>query len=279
MQPKILLLAVFLFLGGTIQNGIAQGLTGRAFYKSSSSIQISMDSTKMAPEVMADIQKQLKKQMERSYVLTFNQAESNWKQEASLGSGPATASSGGATIMINTGNEDRLLYKNIGDQTFQQEEDLMGKEFLVMDTLKTFDWELTDESKKIGDYLCQKAIYSRIVESSSFSSGMEEMEKVKDTVKVVAWFAPQIPVSHGPADFWGLPGLILELQNQGMTYICEKIVLNPAQEPVAIEVPKKGEKISQEEYRALADEKMKEMMNRYSGKPGEGNQVTIKIGN
>lgn len=279
MKPKFLLLAILLFLGATIQHAIAQGLTGRAFYKSSSSFQISMDSTKMAPEVMADIQKQLKKQMERSYVLTFNQAESNWKQEVSLGSGPATASSGGATILINTGNEDRLLYKNIGDQTFQQEEDLMGKEFLVMDTLKTFDWELTDESKKIGDYTCQKAIYSRIVESSSFSSGMEEMEKVKDTVKVVAWFAPQIPVSHGPDDFWGLPGLILELQNQGMTYICEKIVLNPAQEPVAIEVPKKGEKISREEYRLLADEKMKEMMNRYSGKPGEGNQFTIRINN
>lgn len=118
MKPKILLLAVFLFLGGSIQNAIAQGLTGRAFYKSSASIQISMDSFKMAPKVMADIQKQLKKQMEMSYVLTFNQAESNWKQEASLGSGPSTAGSGGATIMINTGNEDRLLYKNIGDQTF-----------------------------------------------------------------------------------------------------------------------------------------------------------------
>lgn len=103
----------------------------------------------------------------------------------------------------------------------------MGKEFLVMDTLKTFDWHLIDETKKIGDNRCQKAIYSKIVESSSFFSGMEEMEKVKDTINVVAWFAPQIPVSHGPADFWGLPGLILELQNHGMTYICEKIVLNP----------------------------------------------------
>lgn len=279
MKAKLLLLVSLFFMSVTIPNAFAQGLTGRAYYKSSNMIRLKMDSTERSPDQMAEIQAQLNKQMEKDYILSFTQTESNWKQAESLGGGPATASSGVVTMVINTGNEDRLLYKNIGDQTFQQEEDLMGKEFLVMDTLKIFDWELTGESKKIGEYLCQKAIFSRIVESSSFSSGMEEMEKVKDTVKVVAWFAPQIPVSHGPADFWGLPGLILELQNHGMTYICEKIVLNPAQEPVAIEVPKKGEKISQEEYRALADEKMKEMMNRYSGKPGEGNQFTIRIGN
>jgi len=263
---------------GSIITATAQGLTGRAFYKSSSKISFSMDSTKMAPDVMADLQKQLKKQMEREYVLTFSQTESNWKQVESLGGGPATASSGGATIMISTGNQDKLLYKNVAEQNYIEEEDLMGKGFLVKDSLRNYDWELTGESKKIGDYTCQKAIYSRIVDSKVFSMGKDEMEASKDTVNVTAWFTMQIPVSHGPDDFWGLPGLILELQNNGMTYIAERIVLNP-NDPVKIEIPKKGEMISREDYQALSEEKMNEMMKRYSGKPGDGNQMTIKIGN
>jgi GLPGLI family protein len=278
MNKSIFLFAFTFSLFGIIGTTSAQGLSGRVNYKTSASLKLSMDSTTMAPEVIADLQKQLKKQMEREYTLSFTQAESNWKQIESLGSGPVTASAGGAQIMIQSGNEDRLLYKNIGDQSYTEEEDLMGKPFLVQDSLRVYDWELTGNTKKIGEYEVQEAKYSRIVDSKSFSMGMEEMELTKDTINVTAWFAPQIPVSHGPADFWGLPGLILELQNEGMTYIAERIVLNPS-EPVVIEVPKKGEKITSEAYRALADEKMKDMMKRYNGKPGDGNRMEIRISN
>ncbi|MEN2282438.1 GLPGLI family protein [Algoriphagus sp. SE2] len=276
MKTKILLLALLVFMC-FVGTTFSQGLTGRAYYKSSSNIKFSMDSSKMAPEVMADLQKQLKKQMEREYILSFNQGESNWKQAESLGAGPATASSGGASIVINTGSTDLTLYKNLSEQMYLKEEDLMGREFLVKDKLNLYDWELTGETKKIGDYECQKATYSKIVDSKRFSTGMEEMEVVKDTVQVVAWFTSQIPVSHGPSEFWGLPGLILELQNNGSTLIAEKIVLNP-EEAVEIIVPNKGKEMNSEDYRALADEKMQEMMKKYSGKSGE-HQMTIKIGN
>ncbi len=278
MKKNLFLLAFICSFMGIVSTATAQGLTGRVNYKTSAAFKFSMDSTKMAPEVIADLQKQLKKQMEREYTLSFTQAESNWKQIESLGGGPATAAAGGAQIVIQTGNEDRLLYKNIGSQSYVEEQDLMGKPFLVEDSLRIYDWELTGNSKKIGDYEVQEAKYSRIVDSKRFSMGMEEMEMTKDTINVTAWFAPQIPVSHGPADFWGLPGLILELQNEGMTYIADRIVLNPS-EAVEIEVPNKGQKISSEEYRALADEKMKDMMKRYNGKPGEGNRMEIRISN
>lgn len=279
MQPKILLLAVFLFLGVTSQNAIAQGMTGRAYYKSSSQIKISMDSTKMAPEQMADIQAQLKKQMEKDYILSFTQTESNWKQAESLGGGSATASSGGMTMVINTGSADRVLYKNIADQAYEQEQEMMGKEFLIKDILEPAEWELTGESKKIGNYTAQKATYSKIIDSQRFSTGMTEMENVKDSINITAWFTPEIPVSHGPENYFGLPGLILEVQNQGRVLICDKIELNPSANPVKIDRPKRGKIVSREEFRVVQEEGMKQMMNQYQGKPGEGNQVTIKIGN
>lgn len=277
MNTRILILtALMLFASVSV---MAQGLTGRAYYKSTAQVRLQLDSTKMAPEQMAEIQSQLKKQMEREFVLSFTPIESNWKQVESLGGGPATASSGGMQIVINQGSQDQILYKNVAEQTFEQEQDVMGKEFLIKDALEPAEWELTGETKKIGNYTAQKATYSRIVDSQRFSTSMTEMENVKDTIQVTAWFTPEIPVPHGPENYFGLPGLILEAQNSERTLICEKIELNPSANPVKIERPKRGKEVSRDEFRAMQEESMKQMMNRYQGKPGEGNQFTIRIGN
>jgi GLPGLI family protein len=272
-----LLILFFLCLG--VQSSSAQGITGRAYYKSSSSFSIKMDSTKMAPEQIAQIQASLKKQMEQNYVLSFNQTESTWKKEESLGGGPATAAAGGAVFMVASSGEGSTLYKNIADQSFAQEQEMMGKEYLIQDKLEAPEWELSEETKKVGNYTAQKASFTRIIDAKRFSTGMTEMENVKDTIQVTVWFTPEIPVSHGPENYFGLPGLILEVQNQGRTLICEKIELNPSTEPVVIERPSKGKEITQAEFRVVQEEGMKQMMNRYQGKPGSGNRMEIRIGN
>ena len=279
MKRTIATLSLLLFLGIGLQAAFAQGFTGRAYYKSTSKISISMDSTKMAPEQMAQIQASLKKQMEQNYVLSFNQTESTWKKEESLGGGPATASSGGAVFMVVSGGAGSTLYKNIADQNYLEDHDMNGKAYLVKDTLEPFEWELSEETKKVGNYTAQKASFTKIVDSKRFSTGMTEMENVKDTLQVTVWFTPEIPVSHGPENYFGLPGLILEVQNQGRTLICEKIELNPSADPVVIEKPSKGKEITQAEFKTVQEEGMKQMMNRYQGKPGDGTQMTIRIGN
>jgi GLPGLI family protein len=279
MKRTIAFLSLLLFLGTGLQAAFAQGFTGRAYYKSTSQFSIKMDSTKMAPEQIAQIQASLKKQMEQNYILSFNQTESTWKKEESLGGGPATASAGGAVFMVATSGEGSTLYKNIADQSFLEQQDMMGKAYLVKDMLEPVEWELSNETKKVGNYTVQKASYTRIVDSKRFSTGMTEMENVKDTLQVTVWFTPEIPVAHGPENFFGLPGLILEVQNQGRTLICEKIELNPSADPVVIERPSKGKEITQVEFRTVQEEGMKQMMNRYQGKPGEGNRMEIRIGN
>jgi GLPGLI family protein len=279
MKRTIAFLSLLLFLGTGLQAAFAQGFTGRAYYKSTSQFSIKMDSTKMAPEQIAQIQASLKKQMEQNYILSFNQTESTWKKEESLGGGPATASAGGAVFMVATSGEGSTLYKNIADQSFLEEQDMMGKAYLVKDMLEPVEWVLSEETKKVGNYTVQKASYTRIVDSKRFSTGMTEMENVKDTLQVTVWFTPEIPVSHGPENFFGLPGLILEVQNQGRTLICEKIELNPSANPVVIERPSKGKEITQAEFRTVQEEGMKQMMNRYQGKPGDGNRMEIRIGN
>lgn len=278
MKRNHILLTLLLFFGMGLQVAFAQGFTGRAYYKSTSKISISMDSTKMAPEQMAQIQASLKKQMEQNYTLSFTQTESTWKQDASLGSGPATASSGGSVFMVASSGEGSTLYKNVAGN-YLREQEMMGKEYLIKDKAEPFEWELSEETKKIGNYTAQKASFTKIVDSRQFSTGMTEMENVKDTIQVTVWFTPEIPVSHGPEYYFGLPGLILEVQNQGRTLICEKIELNPSAEPVVIERPSKGKEMTQAEVRVVVEEGMKQMMNRYQGKPGSGATMQIRIGN
>ena len=278
MKRTFTILALFLGLGLGLQTAFAQGFTGRAYYKSTSKISISIDSTKMAPEQIAQIQASLKKQMEQNYILSFNQTESTWKKEESLGGGPATASAGGAVFMITSSGEGSTLYKDAAGN-YLQEQEMMGKEYLIQDKAEPFGWELSEETKKIGNYTAQKASFTKIVDSRRFSTGMTEMENVKDTLQVTVWFTPEIPVSHGPENYYGLPGLILEVQNQGRTLICEKIELNPSADPVEIEKPSKGKVITQAEFKTIQEEGMKQMMNRYQGKPGSGNRMEIRIGN
>ena len=278
MKRNYTLLTLLLFFGIGLQAAFAQGFTGRAYYKSTSKISISMDSTKMAPEQMAQIQASLKKQMEQNYVLSFNQTESTWKKEESLGGGPASASAGGSVFMVTSSGEGSTLYKDVAGN-YLQEQEMMGKGYLVKDNLTPEQWELSEETKKVGNYTAQKASFTKIVDSKRFSTGMTEMENVKDTLQVTVWFTPEIPVSHGPENYFGLPGLILEVQNQGRTLICEKIELNPSAEPVVIERPSKGKEITLAEYKKMQEEGIKQMMNRYQGKPGDGNRMEIRIGN
>ena len=49
---------------------------------------------------------------------------------------------------------------------------------------------------------------------------------------------PQIPVSHGPAQYGGLPGLILELTTDNSVMLCTKVVMNP-EKRIQISQPKK----------------------------------------
>ena len=35
--------------------------------------------------------------------------------------------------------------------------------------------------------------------------------EVPREITVTAWYTPQIPINQGPGEYWGLPGLILEI--------------------------------------------------------------------
>ena len=107
-----------------------------------------------------------------------------------------------------------------------------------------------------------------------------DVKEKKEKVDVVttAWYTPTIPVSNGPGNYAGLPGLILEIHEGKQTIICSEIVMNP-KDKIKIEEPKKGKKVSQKQYEKIMAKKSKEMMDKFkSRRNSKGKNIEIRIG-
>lgn len=282
LKNQILLMVALLVSGIASIN--AQEFQGIATYQTAiKGRTMSFKGEGITPDMEKQIADALKKQGQKEYTLNFNLSEANWSEVESLGAGPATASNGMNVMTISSGGSG-LKYRNTAENLYLEEASLFGKPFLVKDELTPLEWVLTDETKQIGEYMAQKAVYTRTVQRSFFGFSMDDDEKKDsepetktDTIKVEAWYTPQIPVSHGPDNYWGLPGLILELSDGSRTMLCTKVALNP-EGGVEIKKPKKGKKVNREEYAEIQKEKMAEMSEKYSG-GGNGTVFKIRGGN
>ena len=85
---------------------------------------------------------------------------------------------------------------------------------------------------------------------------------------ITAWYCPEIPINQGPENYWGLPGLILEVNDGKTVMLCTKIVMN-SKEKVAIKAVGKGKQVTQKEYDEIVKKKMEEMMEMNSGPNGQ----------
>ncbi len=262
----------------------AQDFKGIATYKSQRKMDIQMDSTQMNDEMQKQMMAMLKKQFEKEFTLDFNKKESLYKEAENLDK-PSGMSSGGMVVMVAGDGAGDLLYKNLEENRYATETDLFGKIFLIQDELEQPEWQLEKETKNIGEYTSFKATFKRKVTMSSsmtmtVNSKEEpkepEVEEIEQTV--TAWYTLQIPVKHGPGNYSGLPGLILEISYGTETILCSKIILNP-KNGVTIVEPKKGKKVNQEEFEAIMEKKMREMDEQFnSSRHDDGNSIEIRIG-
>ncbi|MBE9489940.1 MAG: GLPGLI family protein, partial [Bacteroidetes bacterium] len=211
----------------------AQDFKGIATYKSQRKMDIQLDSTQMNSDMQKQMMAMLKKQFEKEYTLEFTSNESIYKEVENLDK-PSNMGSGGMQIVIAGSGEGDLLYKNIKENRFVNQSDLFGKIFLIKDTLNLPEWKLEKETKNIGEYTCFKATFTRMVAmSNSMTMTVNPEEEAEETEEkeveqtVTAWYTVQIPVKHGPGNYSGLPGLILEVSDGSETILCSKIILNP----------------------------------------------------
>lgn len=291
---KIALLFTVLFASSNL---FAQDFQGKAYYVSKTTMDMDeWGGRDMSPERKKQMMERMKGFLEKEYVLTFSQAESIYKEDEKLEAPGSGRGFGGFGSSMTGGPK----YKNVKTKEVIQDQEFFGKQFLIKDELKNLEWKMGTETKQIGQYTCFKATATKTLDQfdwrsmrrgggnedkkeekekgetakDSTKSGGESIEKSDDplseiempkTIEVVAWYTPQIPVNQGPDDFWGLPGLILEVNADRTTILCTKIILNPA-EKETIEKPKKGEEVTQKEYTEIITKKMQEMREMYGGR-------------
>lgn len=276
---SFLILGILLGCFILIQRASAQNFQGVATYLSDRDMsKFAFNGNDMNPETTEALKAQLKKQFQKEFELKFNRTESTWAQAESLDGGAATAASGGMVLTISMGSG--LTYKNTETNTYLEESEAFGKTFLVSDKLEEREWKMTGASKKIGNYTVFEAYNDKIQERLmlTMDGSEKKSQAVTDTMRIRVWYTPEIPVPHGPESYWGLPGLILELNDGNVSYHCTKVVLNPAKE-VAIKAPTKGRKVTREEYKVEMDKMQEEMMKKYAGGEDGENVMTIQIGN
>ncbi|QAA81688.1 GLPGLI family protein [Aequorivita sp. H23M31] len=287
-----------LFLIFSLQN-FAQNISGQAYYQSKNALDFDVSDTKsqLSEDVKKTILDGMKSMLENTFILTFNKEESIYREEEKLDANPAYA---GMKMMMGSFMPGPM-YKNLKTGKMLEENEFFGKQFLVTDTIQKLDWKLEKESKQIGQYVVFKATAIKKIDPNDFlmarpkkkdssaNEAKDEKEKnadnkkneipdpmdmieIPEEIEITAWYTPQIPVSNGPGEYGGLPGLIMELSFYKTTILCSKIVMNP-KAAEKIEAPKKGKEVSREEYTKIVKEKTEELRENFrnmGGRRGSG---------
>ncbi|MBN8566850.1 MAG: GLPGLI family protein [Flavobacteriales bacterium] len=296
---KTIVVTLLTFFAAVI-SVFAQDFQGMAVYESKTS---TADMTagfagnrEITPEMQKMIQERMKAAFEKTFILNFDKSASIYKEEEKL---EAPGQGGGMRFMSNMMGGGGTHYKNVKEKIFTVDKEFFGKEFLVKDSLPKYEWKLEGETKQIGNYTCYKATAVRPVSQSDFRNfrrkaedkkeekkeGETKKEETKTTnfmdgwempkeINITAWYTPEIPINQGPENYWGLPGLILEVTDGKTVVLCSKIVLN-TKEKKEIKAPKNGKEVTQAEYDKIVMEKMAEMREMNQGQGGRGMQFRI----
>lgn len=290
------------FLLAFITSNAQKDFQGMAVYESKTStaeFKTRMEGNKdITPEMQKMIEERMKKMFEKTFILNFDKTSSVYKEEEKLDT-PGQGG-GGMRMMSSMMGGGGTYYKNAKDKMYTVDKEFMGKEFLVKDTLTNYKWKMEGETREIGGYVCYKATAIIPASKTDFrnfrpkkeedlkkaeekakaegekkTSFFDEVDLPKD-ITITAWYTMDIPVNQGPEAYWGLPGLILEVNDGKTTILCSKIVLNP-KDKVEIKAPNNGKQVSQKEYDEIVVKKMEEMMEMNQGQGGRGG-MQIRMG-
>ena len=200
-----------------------------------------------------EIQDALKKAMETPsyYQLIMTPDESIYEYQERINNQQKDE---GSRVYISLGERGKL-YKNLKENLVLREANSWNVDYLIQDSVKTYDWKITRESQEILGYEVRKAT-----------------AEVDSTTNLVAWYAPRLSFKSGPDVYGGLPGLILKLERTSKTksggeriQTTTAISIQTGNEKTKITRPKKGKLVNQKEFKEENEKQMQKMKEMYDG--------------
>lgn len=234
---------IIVFLVIIITNSLfSQNNSGRASYK----VTINKKNFEKNDTIVSDNNKELinyfktilKNSIEKKYELYYMDSTSLFVEKAELDN---------ATINNNAygkSTNDKLFVNIILNQYVNQTE-FLGKNFLIIDSLTKYNWDISTNESKI---IANKKVYKA-------TCIINTVQKEKT---ITAWYSAELKNSFGPELFCGLPGLVLELNTGDVTYTCYDI--NSSIDNLSIiKKPTSGKKVSQKEFDEITYQKQMEL--------------------
>lgn len=190
--------------------------------------------------------------------LFFNKGESFYKtvvddeEDASFNTG-----GGGMRMTFRMPNSELYFNQESGKLVSKQE--LMGKNYLIVDSVKMSPWKFGTETKTIAGYECRMAYFTR-TDTMQIMRGPEGAEKQVRTSDITAWYTDQLRPFLGPDRFNTLPGTVLavDINNGERVILAKSVELRPLKKN-ELKEPNGGTKVTQAEFRKLMQEQMKQM--------------------
>lgn len=135
------------------------------------------------------------------------------------------------------------IYLDRSSEIMTQLREFMGKKYIIQKETNRIPWKLGQDIRQIQGMLCKNAFYT------------DENQR-----EIVAWYTEEIRLPIGPESFHGLPGLILEvsINTDDIIISADKIDLR-ALKRNELRIPKGGQEITEEAYRAMVEEQMEKM--------------------
>ncbi len=197
----------------------------------------------------------------------------------------ANAGGGGGGIRMNFRMPTTTTYTDIAKQTQYEERAFFEKEFLIVDSLKQYKWKLSEETKTIAKQLCKKATtmitapqqmrvrISRGGENNTDSAS--NAPKPPKETELVVWYAENIPVSIGPDNYSGLPGVIMEMDVDNGAQVTTAVEVSAKYPKKELIQPTKGDKMTRAQFQEQMQKLMQEMQRGGGIRMGGG---AIRIG-
>ena len=129
---------------------------------------------------------------------------------------------------------DYTITRDFSKHTLHDIIEVLGRTYIIEDSLKSPKWIILNEMKEIAGHICMNAFYDDTLKKQ----------------KVIAWYALDIPIGGGPERFFGLPGLMLEVDINDGAFVITADKINLKKLTTELDFPKKvkGKKIKEKDY-------------------------------
>jgi GLPGLI family protein len=191
---------------------------------------------------------------------------------------------GGGGMRMNFRMPTANTYTDLAKQTQYEERAFFEKEFLIIDSLKQYKWKLSEETKTIAKQLCKKATTMisapQIRMRVSMGGGGNNTDTTANTprapkeTELVVWYAENIPVSFGPDNYSGLPGVIMEIDQENGATVTTAVEVSAKYPKKELVAPTKGDKMNRAQFQENMQKLMQDMQRGGGGMGG----MRIRVG-